>query len=165
MWRIDEAAVVAASPPALVLMNAYQSPLSPRASGDRTADERASQRPQDGPTGGACVAQASGEIVKLLGTGSAYYAPAAASVDMCKAVFNDEKKLIPASAYLTGQYGIKNIYIGVPVVVGAKGVEKIIELKLNKTDLTALQGSAATYKKHLKELGYQIGAGNIVGLP
>jgi malate dehydrogenase len=60
-----------------------------------------------------------GEIVKLLKTGSAYYAPAAASVDMCRAVFNDEKKLLPASAYLTGQYGIKDIYIGVPVVLGS----------------------------------------------
>ncbi len=96
-----------------------------------------------------------GEIVKLLGTGSAYYAPAAASVNMCKAIFNDEKKLLPASAFLTGQYGIKDIYIGVPVILGAKGVEKIIQLKLGKSELTALKGSAKTYKKHLKELGYK----------
>jgi len=95
-----------------------------------------------------------GEIVKLLKTGSAYYAPAAASVDMCKAVFNDEKKVLPASAYLTGQYGIKDIYIGVPVVLGAKGVEKILELKLNKSEKSALQKSAKTYKSHLKIMGY-----------
>ena len=95
-----------------------------------------------------------GEIVKLLKTGSAYYAPAAASVDMCKAVFNDEKKVLPASAYLTGEYGIKDIYIGAPVVLGANGVEKVLELKLNKAELSALQGSAATYKDHLKVLGY-----------
>ncbi len=95
-----------------------------------------------------------GEIVKLLKTGSAYYAPAAASVDMCKAIFNDEKKVIPASALLTGEYGIKNIYIGVPIVLGAGGVEKIIELKLSKAELSALQKSAATYKEHLKILGY-----------
>ncbi len=95
-----------------------------------------------------------GEIVKLLKTGSAYYAPAAATVDMCRAVLSDEKKLLPASAYLTGQYGIKDIYIGVPVVLGAKGVERIIELKLSKAELTALQKSAATYKEHLKVLGY-----------
>jgi len=94
-----------------------------------------------------------GEIVKLLKTGSAYYAPAAASVDMCKAIFNDEKKVLPASAYLTGEYGIKDIYIGVPVVLGAKGVEKILELKLTKAELTALQKSAATYKEHLKAIG------------
>ncbi|HOP07231.1 MAG TPA: malate dehydrogenase [candidate division Zixibacteria bacterium] len=95
-----------------------------------------------------------GEIVKLLKTGSAYYAPGAASVDMAKAVFNDEKKVLPASAYLTGQYGIKDIYIGVPVVLGANGVEKILELKLKKAELTALQTSAATYKEHLKIMGY-----------
>ncbi len=91
-----------------------------------------------------------GEIVKLLKTGSAYYAPAAAAVDMCKAIFNDEKKVLPASAFLSGQYGIKDIYIGVPVVLGAKGVEKILELKLTKSELKALQGSAATYKKLIK---------------
>lgn len=95
-----------------------------------------------------------GEIVKLLKTGSAYYAPAAASVDMCKAVFNDEKKLLPASAYLSGQYGIKDIYIGVPIILGANGVENIIELKLEDAELKALQSSAATYKEHLGILGY-----------
>jgi malate dehydrogenase len=95
-----------------------------------------------------------GEIVKLLKTGSAYYAPAAATVDMCKSVFNDEKKVMPCSAYLTGQYGIKDIYIGVPVVLGADGVEKILELKLTKGELGSLQGSAKTYKEHLKILGY-----------
>jgi len=96
-----------------------------------------------------------GEIVKLLKTGSAYYAPAAASVDMCKAVFNDEKKVLPASAFLSGQYGIKDIYIGVPVVLGANGVEKIFELKLTKSELASLKGSADTYKEHLKILGYK----------
>ena len=96
-----------------------------------------------------------GEIVKLLKTGSAYYAPAAASVQMCRAIFNDEKKVLPASAHLTGQYGIKDIYIGVPVILGAKGVEKILELKLNKGELKSLQGSAATYKEHLKIMGYK----------
>ena len=96
-----------------------------------------------------------GEIVKLLKTGSAYYAPAAASVDMCKAIFNDEKKVMAASAYLTGQYGIKDIYIGVPIILGAGGVEKIFELKLGKGELKSLQGSAATYKEHLKIMGYK----------
>lgn len=95
-----------------------------------------------------------GEIVKLLKTGSAYYAPAAAAVDMCKAIFNDEKRVISASCYLTGEYGIKDIYIGVPVVLGAKGAERILELKLNKSELKALQGSASTYKKLLKVVGY-----------
>ncbi len=94
-----------------------------------------------------------GEIVKLLKTGSAFYAPAASAVDMCKAIFNDEKKVLPASAYLSGQYGIKDIYIGVPVILGAKGVESILELKLTKSELKALQGSAATYKKLTKLVG------------
>ncbi len=96
-----------------------------------------------------------GEIVKLLKTGSAYYAPAAATVSMCKSVFSDEKRVLPVSAYLTGQYGIKDIYIGVPAVLGADGVERIIELKLNKSEKTALQKSAKTYKEHLKILGYK----------
>ena len=94
-----------------------------------------------------------GEIVKLLKTGSAYYAPAAASVQMCNAIFNDEKRVLSASAFLTGQYGIKDIYIGVPIVLGAKGVEKILELKLTKSELTALQKSAKTYKSLVKNLG------------
>lgn len=100
------------------------------------------------------TADGGGEIVRLLKTGSAYYAPAAASVDMVRAVFSDEKRVLAASARLTGQYGISDIYIGVPVVLGAKGIEKVIELKLDKDELAALQKSAATYKEHLKILGY-----------
>lgn len=94
------------------------------------------------------------EIVALLKTGSAYYAPAAATVAMVDSVLNDKKKLFPCSAYLTGQYGINDMYIGVPIVVGATGVEKIIELKLGANEQAALQKSAATYKEHLKVLGY-----------
>jgi malate dehydrogenase len=95
-----------------------------------------------------------GEIVRLLKTGSAFYAPSAAAVDMAKAILSDEKRILPASAYLSGQYGIKDIYIGVPIVLGAKGVEKIIELKLSPDELGSLQKSAATYKEHLGGLGY-----------
>ncbi len=95
-----------------------------------------------------------GEIVKLLKSGSAYYAPAAATVEMVDAVINDHKRIMPCSAYLTGQYGIKDLYIGVPVVLGGNGVEKILELKLDKPELDALQGSAKTYKEMLKEIGY-----------
>jgi malate dehydrogenase len=95
-----------------------------------------------------------GEIVKLLKTGSAYYAPARASVDMVESVLADRKRVLPCSAYLTGQYGLKDVYIGVPVVLGSKGVEKIFELKLNAADLELLQKSGNTYKEHLKELGY-----------
>ncbi len=95
-----------------------------------------------------------GEIVKLLKTGSAYYAPAAATVDMVKAVFSDEKKVLPASAYLEGEYGIDDIYIGVPVVLGRNGVEKIVELKLNDEELGMLKKSAETYKEFLKIIGH-----------
>jgi malate dehydrogenase len=95
-----------------------------------------------------------GEIVKLLKTGSAYYAPAAASVQMARSILCDEKRVVPASAYLTGQYGIKDIYIGVPVVLGAKGVEKVLELKLTKSEMNALKTSAKKYKGVLKEIGY-----------
>lgn len=95
-----------------------------------------------------------GEIVKLLKTGSAYYAPAAATVDMVRSVFCDEKKVLPASAYLEGEYGIKDLYIGVPVVLGANGVEKVIELKLDKDELGMLKKSAETYKEFLGIIGY-----------
>jgi malate dehydrogenase len=102
----------------------------------------------------ARTADGGGEIVRLLKTGSAFYAPAAASVDMVRSVFSDEKRTLAASAMLTGQYGIKDIYIGVPVVLGANGIEKILELKLDKNELEALQKSAATYKEHLQVLKY-----------
>jgi malate dehydrogenase len=102
----------------------------------------------------ARTADGGGEIVRLLKSGSAYYAPAAASVDMCRAIFNDEKRVLAASSWLTGQYGISDIYIGVPVILGADGVEKILELELSKAELKSLQGSASTYKEHLKIMGY-----------
>jgi malate dehydrogenase len=102
----------------------------------------------------ARTADGGGEIVRLLKTGSAFYAPAAASVDMVRALFNDEKRVLAASASLTGQYGIKDIYIGAPVVLGANGIEKVLEIKLDADELAALQKSAATYKEHLKILGY-----------
>ena len=95
-----------------------------------------------------------GEIVKLLKTGSAYYAPAMASVQMVEAVLLDRKRVLPASAYATGQYGIEDLYIGLPIVLGANGVEKILEIDLGEEGLQSLQKSAATYKEHLKDLGY-----------
>jgi malate dehydrogenase len=95
-----------------------------------------------------------GEIVKLLKTGSAYYAPAMASVQMVEAVLLDRKRVIPASAFATGQYGIKDLYIGLPIILGAGGVEKILEIDLGKEGLELLQKSAGTYKEHLKDLGY-----------
>lgn len=93
-----------------------------------------------------------GEIVGLLKTGSAYYAPAAASVEMAEAILKDTKRLLPCSAYLSGQYGINDIYIGVPVILGADGVEKIIELDLDESETKALQNSADIYKKQISLL-------------
>jgi malate dehydrogenase len=95
-----------------------------------------------------------GEIVKLLKTGSAYYAPAGATVEMARSILCDEKRVLPCSAHLDGQYGIKDIYIGVPIVLGGNGVEKIIELGLSKKELSDLQASAKNYKGVLKEIGY-----------
>lgn len=93
-----------------------------------------------------------GEIVKLLKTGSAYYAPAAATVMMADAVLNDRKTMLPASAYLEGQYGISDVYVGVPITLGAGGVEKIHELTLEPAELEALQKSAGVYKEIVSNL-------------
>jgi malate dehydrogenase len=87
-----------------------------------------------------------GEIVKLLKTGSAYYAPAGASVKMADAVLNDRKTILPASALCEGEFGLNGVYIGVPVTLGAGGVEKIHQLKLAPPELEALQKSAGVYK-------------------
>src|SRR5204863_2162280 len=72
-----------------------------------------------------------GEIVTLLKTGSAYYAPATSGIAMAEAYLYDQKRVLPAAAHLTGQYGIDNLYVGVPVVIGAGGVEKVVEVKLS----------------------------------
>ncbi len=84
-----------------------------------------------------------GEIVKLMGT-SAYYAPASASVQMAEAYLFDQKRLLPCAAYLDGQYGYKDFFMGVPVIVGGKGVEKIVEVKLNEEEKAMLAKSAAS---------------------
>jgi malate dehydrogenase len=95
-----------------------------------------------------------GEIVKLLKTGSAYYAPAAATASMVKAVVNDEKKMLAASAYLEGEYGIEDLCIGVPVVIGGGGLEKVIELELTEEETQMLHHSAKTYREFLGIIGY-----------
>ena len=71
------------------------------------------------------------EIVKLLKTGSAYYAPASSAIEMAEAFLKDKKKILPCAVYLDGEYGVDDLYVGVPVIIGAKGVEKIIEIKFN----------------------------------
>ncbi len=87
------------------------------------------------------------EIVKHLKTGSAYYAPSASAVAMVEAVLLGSNRILPVCAYATGQYGINGFYCGVPAAVGSNGVEKIIELELSSSDLTALQASANAVKE------------------
>jgi len=87
-----------------------------------------------------------GEIVNLLGT-SAYYAPAAACAQMAEAILKDKKLIIPASAYMQGEYGLNDMYFGVPVMLGANGMEKIIEYDLDESEKTAFEKSAAAVKE------------------
>jgi malate dehydrogenase len=91
------------------------------------------------------------EIVGLLKTGSAYYAPASAAVEMAESILKDKKKILPCAAYLQGEYGIKDLFIGVPVKLGAKGIEEIIEITLTDEEKKALQKSAAAVQE-LKDL-------------
>ena len=93
------------------------------------------------------------EIVNLLKTGSAYYAPSAAVVEMVTAILKDKKKILPCAAYLQGEYGIQGLFVGVPVKLGAKGIEKIIEIKLSAEENAALQKSAASVRELVSVLG------------
>jgi malate dehydrogenase len=83
-----------------------------------------------------------GEIVNLLGNGSAYYAPAAALTEMTEAILKDQRRVLPAIAYLEGEYGYSGIYFGVPTIIGGKGIEKVIQLELTDAEKTALNRSA-----------------------
>lgn len=87
-----------------------------------------------------------GEIVKLLGT-SAWYAPGAAAAQMVEAIMKDSKRIFPVCAWLTGQYGINDLYLGVPVKLGRNGIEEIIELKLNDAEMKLLQDSAVAVRE------------------
>ena len=101
------------------------------------------------------TASGGGEIVKLLERGSAFYAPGSAAAVMAESVLNDRKRMLPCSALLNGEYGLNDVYIGVPVILGKNGVERIIELNLEKHELDSLQGSANFYKSQLSEImGY-----------
>ena len=83
------------------------------------------------------------EIVGLLKTGSAFYAPAASAIQMAEAYLKDKKRVLPCAAHLSGQYGVKNTYVGVPTVIGAGGVERIIEIDLNKAEQKMFEKSVA----------------------
>jgi len=102
------------------------------------------------------TANGGAEIVSLLKTGSAYYAPSAAAVEMAESILKDKKKILPCAAYLKGEYGFHDLFIGVPVKLGANGVEQIIEINLTADEKAALQKSAnavQALKDKLKELG------------
>jgi malate dehydrogenase len=87
------------------------------------------------------------EIVSLLKTGSAYYAPASAAVEMAESILKDRKKILPCAAYLEGEYGIQGLFVGVPVKLGAGGIEQIIEINLTPEERTALEKSAAAVRE------------------
>lgn len=92
------------------------------------------------------------EIVDFLKTGSAFYAPAASVIQMVEAILKNKKRILPCSAYLKGEYGISDVYVGVPIKLGINGVEEIIELKLTESELKLLQNSAEVYKEGIKSL-------------
>ena len=92
------------------------------------------------------------EIVALLKTGSAYYAPAGSVVEMVEAIIKDKKRVLPVAAYCDGEYGIKGLFVGVPAMLGAAGVEKVLELKLNPEELAAFKQSAGHVEKLIKEI-------------
>jgi malate dehydrogenase len=97
------------------------------------------------------------EIVSLLKTGSAYYAPASAAVEMAEAILKDKKKVLPCAALLTGEYGLNDLFIGVPVKLGAAGIEEVIQIKLTADEQAALKQSADAVqelKAALKNLTY-----------
>ena len=93
------------------------------------------------------TASGGAEIVKLLGTGSAYYAPGSAIVEMVDAILKDKKKILPCAVFLQGEYGIHDLFIGVPVKLGSQGVEEIVKVTLNAAEQAALAKSAAAVKE------------------
>jgi len=93
-------------------------------------------------------------IVKYLKSGSAYYAPSAAVAQMVEAILLDQKRVLPCSAYLEGEYGIHNLFVGVPVKLGARGIEQVIQIKLVPEEDAALQKSAASVRELIGVLGF-----------
>jgi len=98
------------------------------------------------------TANGGAEIVAFLKAGSAYYAPGASTVEMLEAILKDKKKILPCAAYLDGQYGVKGLYVGVPVKLGRRGVERIIEIKLTAEENVAFQKSAAAVRELVDKL-------------
>ena len=92
------------------------------------------------------------EIVKLLGNGSAYYAPATSAIAMAESYLKDKKQILPVAAHLNGEYGVKNLYIGVPAIIGRNGVEKVIEVKLGAAEITMFNRSVEAVRKLIAEV-------------
>lgn len=99
------------------------------------------------------TANGGAEIVSLLKTGSAYYAPSSAAVEMTEAILKDKKKILPCAAYLEGEYGVNGLYVGVPCKLGAKGLEQIIQINLTSEERIALQKSAASVQELVNVIG------------
>ncbi len=110
---------------------------------DKATLDRLIQRTRDG---GA-------EIVKYLKTGSAYYAPSAATTEMVEAILKDKKKILPCAAYLQGEYGINGLFVGVPCKLGTRGLEQIIQIKLTSEEQAALKKSADAVQELVKVIG------------
>lgn len=100
----------------------------------------------------ARVRKAGGEIVSLLKTGSAFYSPASAAIRMAEAYFFDKKEILPCAAYLEGEYGVQGLYFGVPVMIGERGVEKVIEIDLNSQEKKALEVSLTRVKELVQSM-------------
>jgi malate dehydrogenase len=110
-----------------------------------TTQEKIDQIVQRTRDGGA-------EIVKLLGTGSAFYAPASSAILMAESYLFNQRRILPVAANLNGEYGINDLYIGVPAIIGGSGVEKIIEIQLNAEEKTMFDNSVLAVKKLVSEL-------------
>ena len=95
---------------------------------------------------------AGGEVVKLLKTGSAFYSPASSAVAMVQSILLDEKRLLPACAFLNGEFGVSGYYVGVPAILGANGVERVVELSLNDEEQAALDKSVSAVKKLVEDM-------------
>ena len=98
------------------------------------------------------TAKAGGEVVALLKTGSAFYSPAASAIEMAEAIIKDQKRVLAVCAYLDGEYGVNGYYVGVPAVLGGKGVEKIVELTLNDEEQALFDNSVNAVKNLIEDM-------------
>ena len=117
----------------------------------------------DGPTVDRLVQRArdgGAEIVKFLKSGSAYYAPSAGAVEMVESILKDKKKVLPCAAYLEGEYGLRDLFVGVPVKLGSEGIEKIYEIKLQPEEQAALERSGKAVQELITVIKQKIGTGS-----